>query len=444
MASRNDGPRAYSDRMATARVDEVRRLAQYRPFDRGGLDLQAVLHDLVVALAALNDGTVGSLLHCRKDFQDVWGLVVEVDELRPVFERLVTQGSAKKHGKGIRLSSTVLAELKSRADESEQTEARAMKEWEAEVRRMQPGLSDEDMAALRADLRQWLEAIIARHGAEAAMMLYPEQERARRFFDAVDGRAFESLPERADELAALRERALPTFIRASTPDQRQHLANLLNTGFYMTVLTIDPAARELVQEQLRGRRIYLDTNFLYAILGAARAEEVYSARRLLELTRGLGFELAVTPWTMKELRTSIAGSRREIEKHGQEGLIRPQYAATMLGTSSEKGFQPLLLADLPRQADQAEGLLRPPRALRPDAVRALRHQGGRRRLHGDRAAGRAHPEVRGAAASAPLAVDQGASRRRARRQVPPPGREAPRQRPHALLERTVLVPHPRH
>ena len=338
MASRNDGPRAYSDRMATARVDEVRRLAQYRPFDRGGLDLQAVLHDLVVALAALNDGTVGSLLHCRKDFQDVWGLVVEVDELRPVFERLVTQGSAKKHGKGIRLSSTVLAELKSRADESEQTEARAMKEWEAEVRRMQPGLSDEDMAALRADLRQWLEAIIARHGAEAAMMLYPEQDRARRFFAAVDGRAFESLPERADELAALRERALPTFIRASTPDQRQHLANLLNTGFYMTVLTIDPAARELVQEQLRGRRIYLDTNFLYAILGAARAEEVYSARRLLELTRGLGFELAVTPWTMNELRTSIAGSRREIEKHGQEGLIRPQYAATMLGTSSEKGF----------------------------------------------------------------------------------------------------------
>lgn len=66
----------------------------------------------------------------------MWGLVVEVDELRPVYERLVSGGSAEKHGKGIRLSPAVLAELNTRADESEQAEARAMKQWETEVRGM--------------------------------------------------------------------------------------------------------------------------------------------------------------------------------------------------------------------------------------------------------------------------------------------------------------------
>jgi hypothetical protein len=93
------------------------------------------------------------------------------------------------------------------------------------------------------------------------MMLYPEQERAKRFFDALDAHGFEQLLERDADLCALREEALPLFVRCATPDQRQFLAGLLNTSFYMSVLTIDPEAKHLVQVQMNGHHIYLDTNF---------------------------------------------------------------------------------------------------------------------------------------------------------------------------------------
>jgi hypothetical protein len=90
--------------MAIQTAPDIGRLAQYRPWDRGGLDLRAVLHDLIVAVACINDGEVSSLLNCRDCFADLWGLEVEVDELRPVVEDLLASSDATKVGSGFKLS----------------------------------------------------------------------------------------------------------------------------------------------------------------------------------------------------------------------------------------------------------------------------------------------------------------------------------------------------
>jgi hypothetical protein len=317
-------------------VGQVRRLAQYRPFEHGGLDLRAVLHDLALTVGAIEGGPIGTALECRKAFLDCWGLEVEVEELLPILKALVKEGAVRKDGQRYLLADERLTEMEARASDWEAVEARAFREWELKVGELRPGLPDSDVALLRVDLRDWLHLIITRHGADAAMMLYPEDQRSRKFFDDVAKRGFESLPRRSVGLAELRERALPLFIREPTPDQRRFLASLLNVSFYMTVLTIDPTAKKLVVEKMEGARLYLDTNFLYAVLGAATPEEVYSARRLLQMSRDLGCEIAATPWTMNELRTSIARSRRNIE--AQMALVRPELGAAMLRTSGDKGF----------------------------------------------------------------------------------------------------------
>ena len=325
--------------MPTTAVPNVRRLAQYRPFERGGLDLRAVLEDLVLAAAAINGGKVESLLGCRQSFLDLWDIEVEVDELRPVFEGLIERGAAEDDGKGMRVSAMVTAEMEAKADAWAEVEERAFREWEHSVRHLRPSVTDEEMDCLRDDLKRWLHKLIALHGAEAALILYPEDERAQRFFEEVDARGFDWLPAREEDLKSVRIEALTLFIRSPTPDQRRFLAGLLNTSFYMTVLTIDPGASNLIKAQLSGHRIYLDTNFLYAMLGAARSEEVYSARRLVQMSRELGFEFAVTPWTMNELRTSIASSRREIEN--QKRFLRPEMAEAMLAASGDRGIKRL-------------------------------------------------------------------------------------------------------
>jgi hypothetical protein len=314
----------------------VRRLAQYRPFEHGGLDLRAVLHDLVLTIGAIEGGRIGTAMECRQAFLDCWGLQVEVEELLPILKGLVKEDEARKEGQRYRLEEKALGDMEARAGDWDGIETRAFREWELKVGELRPGLPDADIALLRSDLREWLHLIIARHGADAALMLYPEDKRSPKFLDGVTKRGFDALPRRSKDLTELRERALPLFIREPTPDQRQFLASLLNVSFYMTVLTIDPTAKKLVVEKLEGARLYLDTNFLYAVLGAATPEEVYSARRLLQMSRDLGCEIAVTPWTMNELRTSIARSRRNIES--QMALVRPELGGAMLRTSGDKGF----------------------------------------------------------------------------------------------------------
>lgn len=199
--------------------------------------MRAVLQDLVLAATAINDGRFDSIFACKQGFADLWSVEVEIDELRPALDGLIDRNLMAKKGKTYELTPEASTSLNATAREFAQVEERAFREWELAVRRLRPSVGDDDMELLNRDLRTWLHEIIIRHGAEAAMMLYPEEDRARGFFEQVDARGFEQLPGRDQELCALREQALPLFIRHPTPDQRRFLAGLLNTSFYMCVLT---------------------------------------------------------------------------------------------------------------------------------------------------------------------------------------------------------------
>lgn len=52
-------------------VGQVRRLAQYRPFERGGLDLRAVLHDLALTVGAIEGGPIGPRWSVERPFSTV-------------------------------------------------------------------------------------------------------------------------------------------------------------------------------------------------------------------------------------------------------------------------------------------------------------------------------------------------------------------------------------
>lgn len=312
----------------------TRRLAQFRPFDRGGESLREVLQDLVLAAVAIDGGTFDSLVACQAAFQTLWRLEVEIHELRAVRDALVEAGLAEPGQAGVKLTPATLEAMERRSADSAAVEEQALADWEAEVRALRPDLTSEDFDCLREDLTAWLQQIITRHGAEAALMLYPEEPRAHRLFDEIDALGTGFLPAREGASGGIRDAALKLFVRKAGPAQRQFLANRLNTAFYLTVLTLDPAARKLAQESVEGRRLYLDTNFLYAVLGAADVREVTAAHRLLELTTGLGYQLAVTPWTVAELHQSIQHARQGVEQLP----VNPAIAELMVQVAGEKGY----------------------------------------------------------------------------------------------------------
>jgi hypothetical protein len=311
--------------------EAVRRLAQYRPFDKGGRSLEAMLTDLVLAATAINDGRFDSLSDCQRGFHDLWGLQVELDELRPIIETLETADRVTRRRGGFALTEAAASDLEERAERTAETERIALDEWRQTIETLIPDLSDEEFRELRQDLGDWLNRIIVHHGVEAALLLYPEEVRAADLFERIDS---QGLPERRNRLGKIRDEVLRDFVRQATPAQRTLLANRLNTAFYLTVLTLDPQAKALAQMRAEGRRIYLDTNFLYAVLGKAQVAEVESAHRLLALTTELGITVAVTPWTVAELRKSIQTARSNAEKHVRD----PRLAQVMLALCGDKGY----------------------------------------------------------------------------------------------------------
>lgn len=320
--------------MSSGAADAVRRLAAYRPFDDGGRGLQSVLRDLVMAAAEINDGEFPSLADCQSGFLSLWQLDVEIEEIRMVRDQLIADGLAEPYRGGFRLRPNARDQLQQRAAQSDANEATAFEQWEEALVGLAPDLSPEDLASLRNDLSAWLHRIIARHGVEAALMLYPEEERAHRLFEEIDSYGTAFLPRRERRIASVRDEALRRFVRQPTPEQRVFLANRLNTAFFLTVLTLDPSAAVLAQADARRTRLYLDTNFLYSVLGVAQPAEVMAAHRLLDLTKSLGYEVAVTPWTVEELHQSIKRSRREVV----EIRLRPELAQLMSHVTGEKGY----------------------------------------------------------------------------------------------------------
>lgn len=293
----------------------VRRLAQYRPFDEGGRDVQAAVTDLLLAASAVEGRGFASLKAAQDGIRGLWGMEVELDELRDVVDALDADGRIRRTNGGFELTDHALSTLAKTAEENEAVERQAFSEWELTIRTRQPDMSDEDFAVLADDLRTWLGQVIARHGVESALILYPENPRAQELFEAIEAIGLAFLPEREGCVGQVRDWAFQVFVREPTPAQRTYLAGLLNTAFYMTVLTLDADASQLVQDRVKGHRIYMDTNFIYALLGlSGTAIEALSAARLLELTKDLGYQLAVTQWTVDELRTSLRAAERRLHR----------------------------------------------------------------------------------------------------------------------------------
>lgn len=164
--------------------------------------------EFILAAMHENGGTVGSLSECRQVCKTLWGLELDIDEIRGVLHRLIAAAKVEAHGATYQLSPEGQKELAGRVRDSSETEAEAFAEWEVGIRDVQPDLSNEEVSLLQEDLDAWLQRIIAQHGVEAAMLLYPEEERGQQILADIQALGFSFLPERGEALAAVRPKAL--------------------------------------------------------------------------------------------------------------------------------------------------------------------------------------------------------------------------------------------
>jgi hypothetical protein len=288
-------------------------LSQYRLFEAGGESAREAKEDLIVATLAEMDGTSASIAACAESMAVLWTLRYDDLELADPLSHLVRDGRVvRAHDGTLSLSTREQERLTSAAAASRTTEETAMSEWRAALRQRWPGLADAECEQFEVDLRTFLGVLMQRHGAEAALLVYPDDPAAKELFEASNP-MLAALGD--DQHRERREWAITLFMREATEAQRAFLAANLNTAYFVAALTIDPTGAQLVQELIAGQRVYFDTNFIYRLLGVQGPRYVKAAETILKATQAAGYECAASPWTINEYQESLDRSRKFLERY---------------------------------------------------------------------------------------------------------------------------------
>lgn len=318
-----------------ADLNTIRKLSQYRPFERGGRSALEAQEDLLVAALAEAGGSLEGIEGCRGAIGGLFSLDLDEVEVGRALNALLKTGAVRRENSHFVLSPSEQSRLDRVAERSRRVAAQAMDDWLASIKEKFPGLSAEEEQCLREDLDDYLRTVVQRHGAEAALLLYPQEAEAQLLYDDLEEMGFDFLKSRPSRVLDIRKWALSGFIRTPTEAQRAFLAQNLNTGYFWTVLSIDPDGANLVQEVAKGQRVYLDTNFLFRLLGIQGPRHVPVSEVLLKKTIEAGYEPVVTPWTRNELLASLENSKQFLKQHP---IPPSDYAALAADATSDEDF----------------------------------------------------------------------------------------------------------
>jgi hypothetical protein len=315
-------------------LSTIRSLSQYRPFEGGGESTLEAHEDIALAALAEAGGSCETVGACKEAVETCFGIRFEELTIAASLNRLVKSGRVgHDHGR-LALSDEERQRLDQVAEQSREVAEEAFHDWRAFLEENWP-LTSEELAQLQRDLGVFLATVLRRHGAEATLLLYPDSENAQRLYTEIEKAGFNFLERVEPELTQIRDFALSQFIRRPTDAQRAYLNQNLNVAYFQTVLSIDPEGAQLVAEVARGQRVYLDTNFVYRLLGVQGPRYVKPAEAILRVTQAAGYECCVTPWTLDEFRISLKRSRDFVEKYP---VPPDQYADLAANATSDENF----------------------------------------------------------------------------------------------------------
>ncbi len=318
--------------MAPNDLKTIRALSQYRPFEGGGASVLDAHADLALAALAEAGGQCADLQALREAVDTLFQIDLSEISIAYAVSQLIKEGRISRAGSGYTFVETEAARLEAVAAASQAIADEALAEWRQHLVETWT-LTGEQLDRLTGELGLFLRTVMRRHGAEASLLLYPESERSQQLYSSIEAEGFKFLPK--SDIGEIRDQALSDFIRNPTEAQKAYLAQNLNTAYFLTILSIDPDGARLVTSLVEGQRVYLDTNFLYRLLGVQGPRYVKPAEAILKTTQTAGYQTAITPWTLDEFRESVRRARDFLERYP----IPPgEYAAVAARVTTDENF----------------------------------------------------------------------------------------------------------
>jgi len=201
-----------------------------------------------------------------------------------------------------------ISELTKAYKEQVSFEAQVLQAWQEEVQARHPGLSDEEVHLLQEDLEAFSLRLYSMHSIESVSLFFGEDENVAKLLSRMDNEGIRAiLPARDSRLHAIRMYELPRFFQNASMERKKYIAQQLNQTFLLHMMQLDPTCAHLLAKEIEvtGGTLFLDTNFVIRLLGIDGPDLGQAAKRLLELSQGLGYRAVVSPRTLEEYRFKI-------------------------------------------------------------------------------------------------------------------------------------------
>jgi hypothetical protein len=200
-------------------------------------------------------------------------------------------------------------------ENSRQIEEDTFTEWKKEL---QPVLSD-DITFLKLEkcLRTYLNEAFRIHGIETAQILDNRNESDEdgagllKVLNSIISKEFKE-----EDRAFVRESIANFFNEAHKhPNRRKFILELADGVFSFYCFYIDPAVKEKLSDNLKKIEFFLDTNFLWGILGLHENQYVESSVQILKVSndKSLPFKFRYHNITETELINSVSSAGDELK-----------------------------------------------------------------------------------------------------------------------------------
>lgn len=321
------------------------------------------LSELIIqCLAIFPDEKFISAEELQEVINSFFGLDIVVHEITDAISRLEEQGLLTRAGNFV-LSDSSRSEVETKINESRALEDSVKEEWQETLSIEFPELAFQDAWK---SLKKYLAYAFQRHGIQAVSLLDPAIEIPEEYTTSLSSILTVVIAEYFQESQQIDARNAISEFMATTgnnPTRAKYITQLADGAFIYFNLTIPPEVARNFQAELNPLSIFLDTNFLFGILGIDVGPQVAVSNELINVINDyqLPFKLLAHERTIQELTTSIESKERELNSRnwsisisraaaqsrylsGVELMYHQRYAET--GIDVESFFAPYKHADL--------------------------------------------------------------------------------------------------
>jgi hypothetical protein len=285
---------------------------------------RAALDSMVVTACALTGERVPGLPGVGEALDAFFGLAVEGRELRLSVDRLLADGRLVRSSdrQALDVPLAVRAEVERRADQGRKLEEAVRAEWLGSLGELPATVTAEDLWQCLCD---YMARVFRQHGALSVELLSPTPiegyTEALSLDAALDAATTESVCADRVFLRA----AIQSFFGTPTASRAQYIAQLLDGTFTFFAVSIHHVASQYLAAALPPLTLFLDTNFVFGLLGLNDDPHGEAAGELLSFIaqNDFPFKLYIHQTTLDEIERTVSGiGHRLLERRWPSELSR--------------------------------------------------------------------------------------------------------------------------